>query len=241
MILRGRDIRRWMRRPFPDKLVVTPVLDPKRQLKDDHVGIDVRLGQDFIVTRTTDLTCIDPLLDKADFDSHVGRSQVRCHVPLGEAFNLHPAQFALGATLEYIRMPGSLAAYVIGRSSWARVGLVIAMATAVHPGFPGVITLELQNLGDVPLALYPGARIAQIIFHNTTAERGMENDQEPETVSEITVLGTYGCQTGPAATRLADDPDWETIRRIHARRQRRKRAAQHGTLSEVPAGPTAAG
>ena len=83
---------------------------------------------------------------------------------LGETFFLHPHRLVLGSTLEYIRMPGDLTAHVVGRSRWARVGLIIAMATFVHPWYAGCLTLELQNLGDAPLRLLPGLSIAQLVF-----------------------------------------------------------------------------
>jgi dCTP deaminase len=57
-----------------------------------------------------------------------------------------------------------LAASVTSRSKWGRAGLVIATATAVHPGFNGTVTLELINLGEIPLVLYPGLRVAQLVF-----------------------------------------------------------------------------
>ena len=56
-------------------------------------------------------------------------------------------------------------AYVVGRSSWGRLGLIVATAIGVHPGFAGPLTLELRNLGETPLRLYPGQPIAQLFFH----------------------------------------------------------------------------
>jgi len=63
-------------------------------------------------------------------------------------------------------MPPNLAAYVIGRSTWGRDGLIIATAAGVHPGYLGTLTLELTNLGEVPLKLYPGERYAQLFLHD---------------------------------------------------------------------------
>jgi len=87
--------------------------------------------------------------------------------PSGEYF-LHPGEFGLAAIHEYIRLPKDLCADVVGRSSWARLGLIIAMATFVHPGYAGCLTLELQNLGQTPIRLKPGLRVAQLIFRETT-------------------------------------------------------------------------
>lgn len=57
----------------------------------------------------------------------------------------------------------------MGRSSWGREGLVIATATGVHPGYSGILTLELTNLGEIPLRLYPGIAIAQLFVHTVDA------------------------------------------------------------------------
>jgi dCTP deaminase len=78
---------------------------------------------------------------------------------------LHPNSFVLGTTLEFIALPTDLMAMVEGKSSLGRVGLIIATAGQVGPGFHGVIVLELSNVGTVPLELTPGIPIGQIIFH----------------------------------------------------------------------------
>lgn len=67
--------------------------------------------------------------------------------------------------MEWLRLPKDLSAYVIGKSSWGRRGLIIATATGVHPGFPGCLTLELTNVGEIPISLKPGIEICQIFFH----------------------------------------------------------------------------
>jgi dCTP deaminase len=88
------------------------------------------------------------------------------HVRFGNRYTLHPGNFVLSATLEWIRLPRNMAAYVIGRSSWGRRGLIIATATGVHPSFTGCLTLELTNVGELPICIYPGMTICQLFFHN---------------------------------------------------------------------------
>jgi len=66
--------------------------------------------------------------------------------------------------LEWIRLPKNLTAYVIGKSSWGRRGLIIATATGVHPGFKGCLTLEITNVGEIPIAIKPGTEICQIFI-----------------------------------------------------------------------------
>ena len=81
---------------------------------------------------------------------------------------IHPHQLILACTLEYLRLPRDLMAYVIGRSTWGRLGLIVATAVGIQPSFAGTLTLELRNLGEAPLSLYPGQAIAQLFFHSVS-------------------------------------------------------------------------
>lgn len=140
-----------------DRLIVTPLLD------EDQIGessIDLRLGNDFVTARNSNLEVIDP----GQANVHENRYHVRRHIKFGDRFYLHPGEFVLASTLEYFRLPINIAGNVTSRSSWGRMGLVIATATAVHSGFTGTITLELVNHGHLPLALYPGMRYTQIVL-----------------------------------------------------------------------------
>jgi dCTP deaminase len=156
-----------MTQGFPNKLVITPLLDPIGQLQPGAAAIDLRLGQEIITADQAAMSHLNPLEDQRDELAGYLRST---YLPLGGEFILHPRQFALAATLEYIRLPRGLAGHVVGRSRWARVGLIIAMATFVHPGYSGCLTLELQNLGDIPMRLSPGFTIAQLILEDVTWE-----------------------------------------------------------------------
>lgn len=148
----------------PEKrLVVTPILEPLTQLRPGEASIDLRLGVRFTVSRRGKLGEVDT--NDPGFDVLFASVQETYYVPIGSSFVLHPNHFALGETLEYIRMPSDLMAYVVTRSSWGRHGLVIATAIGVHPEYSGVLTLELRNLADVPLRLYPGRRILQLFLH----------------------------------------------------------------------------
>ena len=81
---------------------------------------------------------------------------------------LQPRSFVLGVTLEWIRLPADKAAYVVGRSSWGRYGLIIATATGVHPGFTGCLTLELSNVGEIPIRVKPGTTVCQLFIHDVS-------------------------------------------------------------------------
>ena len=163
-----------------EQLILTPILNWKRQVKKGSASVDLRLGCSFRIPKRSQLTDFDPLdttydrmlLTRPDQKETKSRSrQSDLYVGIGDYLVLHPRQFVLGNTLEYIHLPSNLAAYVIGRSSWGREGLVIATATGVHPGYSGILTLELTNLGEIPLKLYPGIIIAQLFVHKVNAPR----------------------------------------------------------------------
>lgn len=159
-------IRARLRNPKLD-FAITPILDPG-QISGSSV--DLRLGPDLIVTkRETGALAFDPARTDemrerlADYQTYVRR-------PLGSAYFLHPGDFAIARTLEYVTLPASLSGQALGRSSWGRLGLVIATATLIQPKFRGTITLELANVGTVPLVLYVGVRIAQLTFDEVMSD-----------------------------------------------------------------------
>ena len=99
-------------------------------------SIDLRLGNEFITIRNTHIPAIDPTR-KAEIRRNIGQYQERVRIGFGESFVLHPGQFVLGCTLEYLSIPGDLSAQVAGRSSWGRLGLLVETAPNVSPGFRG--------------------------------------------------------------------------------------------------------
>jgi dCTP deaminase len=171
-------------------LVITPLLS-KKQIGD--ASIDVRLGNQFIIFRMHNFGAFDA----QEATSNLHKMQSRHIVRFGEEFILHPGTLALAATFEYIRMPKDLECQVEGRSSWARVGLQIATASSVEPGFHGVITLELSNVGTIPLKLFPGIRIAQLVFRTA----------EPPVKSSDIQERKYQCPIGPEFSKLHQDKD----------------------------------
>ncbi len=186
-----------MSRPLEDRLIVTPLLSPD-QLNGGSV--DVRLGQEFILMKRSAKGPIDPLLMEQDPRDY----QERVRVPIGEKMILHPNQLVLGATFEFLQVPRDLMAYVIGRSSWGRLGLIVATAIMVSPGYRGSLTLELANLADTPVYLYPGTRVAQLVFHTLT-EAGAAYPQQG---------GKYTGPVGPEFSKLSLDRDWAIIRSL---------------------------
>lgn len=177
-----------MRAP-DDPLVVTPLLE---QAQIGDASIDVRLGHEFIVLRRSSVPHIDPTR-RDGWQTALYRSQDRIRIASLREFILHPGDLVLAATLEYVSVPRTIAASVEGRSSWGRLGLTIATATSVAPGFKGCITLELVNIGVVPLAVYPGERIAQLVLQRVDGS--------------VAYGGKYSCPTGPQLSRLHTDPE----------------------------------
>ncbi len=174
---------------FDKRLVVTPLLE------DDQVGeasIDLRLGTEFLLLRRTLQAGVD--VGDPGFQAQVDDLYEKIVTPIGEGLWLHPQQFALGATFEFVRLPPTLGAYVLGRSSWGRLGLLVATAVMVQPGFAGSLTLELVNEGDSPVLLYPGLTIAQLAVHSLHAQTAFTK-ADP----------TYRAPTGPQAARLAKE------------------------------------
>lgn len=160
-MLSGRAIAKLLAEPESD-LTITPILDVEQF---GTSSVDVRLGPDLIITRrTTGAVGFDPA-NRSEFERRTLGSQQYIRRPFGSAVNLHPGEFAIARTLEYVAMPTNLSAEAVGRSSWGRLGLIIATATLVEPGFHGTITLELTNVGTVPIVLYVGMRIAQLVIY----------------------------------------------------------------------------
>jgi dCTP deaminase len=162
-LLPGFAIRKLISDPDDEdsRLVITPLLDAEEQIKLGGASVDLRLGSKFTAAKRGNLAYSDPVrLDESTepMEAH--------YVPLGRYFVLHPRHFVLGTVLEYVRLPRTYGAYVLGRSTWGRRGLVIATAVGVHPGYAGNIALELTNLGEIPLKLYPGSTICQLFLHS---------------------------------------------------------------------------
>lgn len=164
--LGGSEISARLEHPdLMDRLIVSPLLVPGEQLRSDQASIDIRLGFEFALVSPSVSGSIDEF--SSDTLSRLSSDLYRKeYVPLGGSLVIHPHQFILAATLEYIRLPADLMSYVIGRSTWGRLGLIVATAVGIQPGFAGTLTLELRNLGETPLTLYPGQTIGQLFFHD---------------------------------------------------------------------------
>ena len=205
MILSSAELRCRMSPKMPDdeRLYVTPVLEQDDQLDARQAAFDIRLGTDFVVFRQADLVALDPFQSDADKAmQEAERSGEHRRVPVGGTIVLHPRTSVLGKSLEYVRMPLDLSALVIARSSWGRLGLVVATATYVHPGYTGSLTLELENLGVLPLVLRPGCRLGQMVFCQVIGEVAPFDERE---------AAKYMAATGPEIGKLHVDRERDRL------------------------------
>jgi dCTP deaminase len=121
-------------------------------------SVDLHLDADFRVFRNNRYPYIDVRAPQPDLTELVS-------VEGDDPFILHPGEFVLGQTLEWVELPTDLVARLEGRSSLGRLGLLIhSTAGYVDPGWKGNLTLELSNVANLPIALYSGMKIGQISF-----------------------------------------------------------------------------
>ena len=155
-----------MDRTKPDHLSIVPRPDTAAIRKRGGTSIDLRLGRWFRSFKPSKHA--EAKLwhqgDRQDPDPDGIRTNEH-FVRFGSNFVLHPGRFVLGVTMEWLTLPKTLSGYVTGKSSLGRHGLVIETAAGLHPGFSGCLTLELANVGEVPVAISPGMEICQIFLH----------------------------------------------------------------------------
>lgn len=125
-------------------------------------SVDVRLGRSFRVFHNHRVTAIDLRDPPRDLTEQVVVEQ-------DEPFVIHPGEFCLGRTEEWVELPDDIVARIEGKSSLGRLGLLIhSTAGFVDAGWDGHLTLELSNVANLPIAIYPGMKIGQISFMQMT-------------------------------------------------------------------------
>ena len=160
MILSDRDIKKAIK---SGRIRIRPKPDWGVQL--GSCMIDLQLGNTFRVFNHSKTPYLDPqnpeTLNQATAEVVIGKV---------EPFILHPGEFILAMTKEYIEMPDNLTGRLEGRSSIGRMGVVVhSTAANIECGFRGNITLELANMGRIPVMLYPGMRICSLSFEELTS------------------------------------------------------------------------
>jgi dCTP deaminase len=133
-------------------------IDPWDPALVQPASVDLRLGDTFRVFNNHRVTSIDLREMPENLTEEV-------RVEPDQSFVIHPGEFCLGRTLEWVELPGDIVARIEGKSSLGRLGLIVhATAGFCDPGWKGTLTLELNNLTRVPIKLYPGLLIAQLSF-----------------------------------------------------------------------------
>ena len=147
-------------------LVVIPEPPLNELATSGEASITLRLGRWFLVLRQSSHPYFDVIPGSSE-----ARSSRRYFVPFNQGFVLHPGQFVLASSLEWLKFPPTLGGYVGGKSTWARRGLIIETAAGIHPGFCGCLTLELANVGEVPFQIRPGMKICQVFVHSVSGSK----------------------------------------------------------------------
>ena len=151
MVLADRTIRRLLDERRID-------IDPYDPSLLQPSSVDVRVDRFFRVFHNARYPFIDVKEPQEDLTELVEMED-------GAPFILHPGEFVLGSTLERIRLPDDLVARLEGKSSLGRLGLLIhSTAGFIDPGFDGHVTLELSNVANLPITIYPEMKIGQLSF-----------------------------------------------------------------------------
>src|SRR5881409_4507943 len=163
-------------------------IDPYDEALLQPSSVDVRVDRFFRVFHNNRYPFIDVKQEQEDLTDLV---EIDHETP----FMLHPGEFVLGSTLERVRLPDDLVARLEGKSSLGRLGLLIhSTAGYVDPGWDGHVTLELSNVANLPVTIYPEMKIGQVSFVQLT-----EPAQAPYGSSAIG--SKYQGQKGPTPSR----------------------------------------
>jgi dCTP deaminase len=151
-------------------------------------SFDVRIDRFFRLFDNHKYAYIDPAEPQEELTRFI-------EVAPDEPFILHPGEFVLGSTYEFVKLPDNVAARLEGKSSLGRLGLVThSTAGFVDPGFNGHVTLELSNMATLPIKLWPGMKIGQLCFFQLSSP-----SETP--YGSAKYLNRYQGQRGPTASR----------------------------------------
>ncbi len=193
MRLCDRDIKRYLAEGL---IQISPAPDPDRI---SGVSVDVLLGNEFRVFQDHTAPYIELSGPRAQVSEAINRVMSdEIVIPDGEAFFLHPGELALAVTLESVTLPDNIVGWLDGRSSLARLGLMVHVtAHRIDPGWSGRIVLEFYNSGKLPLALRPKMVIGALNFET------MSGPAERPYMSRASAK--YKSQQGADASRINQD------------------------------------
>jgi len=181
MLLSDRDIRAEI---TAGRVAVEPFAESMVQPS----SVDVRLDRFFRVFENHKYSVIDPSIEQSELTREVV-------VEPNEHFILHPGEFVLASTYEVITLPDDIAGRLEGKSSLGRLGLLThSTAGFIDPGFSGHITLELSNVANLPVKLFPGMKIGQLCLIKLSSPA-----EHP--YGSAVYASRYQGQRGPTASR----------------------------------------
>jgi len=181
MLLSDRDIRAEI---ATGRVAVEPFAESMVQPS----SVDVRLDRFFRVFENHKYSVIDPSIEQSELTREVV-------VEPNEHFILHPGEFVLASTYEIITLPDDIAGRLEGKSSLGRLGLLThSTAGFIDPGFSGHITLELSNVANLPVKLFPGMKIGQLCLIKLSSPA-----EHP--YGSAVYASRYQGQRGPTASR----------------------------------------
>lgn len=150
-VLNDRKIRECI---LENKIKINPTPHP---IQFQPASVDLTLDESYLTFKTTSTSVIDTRKEQFYTEHHVFTEN--------NPLILQPCQFILAQTRECVELPDDILGRVEGRSSLGRLGVVIHITAGfIDPGFKGNITLEIVNLGNIPVKLYPRQRVCQIVF-----------------------------------------------------------------------------
>jgi dCTP deaminase len=168
------------------------VIDPFDETCVQPSSVDLHVDSRFRVFANSRYPYIDVKEEMPDLTEIV-------EVKGGEPFILHPGEFVLGSTMERVGIPDDLVARLEGKSSLGRLGLLIhSTAGYVDPGWDGYLTLELSNVANLPITIYPGMKIGQISFFRLSTPAAEPYGSEAR-------RSKYQGQRGPTASRFFEE------------------------------------
>lgn len=175
-------------------------LDPRPEdIAIAGISVDLRLDHRFRVFSNNSATHLDLSGDRSQLERDIDRTMSK-EIALTdeESFFIHPGELVLGATLESVTIPDDLVGWLDGRSSLARLGLMVHVtAGRIDPGWQGQVVLEFYNNGKLPLALKPGMVICALSFETLSQPALRPYNKRPN--------AKYRGQMGATASRMNRD------------------------------------
>jgi dCTP deaminase len=170
MILSDRDISQAIK---DRRIIIKPAPNLIEQLGSS--SLDLRLGYDFRIFKHRRRPFVDPF----DPETVEGMTEV-VKISKTEPYVIQPHEFVLASSMEWIELADDLAARVDGRSSLGRLGLIVhSTAGHIDAGFKGIMTLEMTNIGMMPILLYPRMRICQLVFEPLSSPADQPYTKKP--------------------------------------------------------------